>query len=116
MHRYASSLSTNPEYQVNWWCGVPMLLKKNEKDEGVVQRLGLATRYGYIVISPVWCFKGQLQYNYSEVEHAKVLKCYRDALRHFSVDTDGSSSRGIMRGRRSLGILPCRTRTCGLGQ
>ncbi len=53
-----------------------------------MQRLGLATRYGYIVISPVWAAKGQLQYNYSEVEHNRVLKCYRDALRHFSIDTD----------------------------
>lgn len=100
------SLSSNPDVQINWWCGSP--LKVIEK-EGVaesadpsesgpseagepvktkIQRFGQATRKGYIVISPVWASKGQLQYNYSEIEHARVLKCFRDAMRHFSIDTD----------------------------
>jgi pimeloyl-ACP methyl ester carboxylesterase len=82
------SLTSNPDIQVNWWCGSPLLLKDNEQAEAKSQRLGQATRKGYIVISPVWAAKGQLQYNYSEIEHARVLKCYRDALRHFSIDTD----------------------------
>lgn len=82
------SLSSNPEYQINWWCGSPLLLKENEQAEAKSQRLGQATRKGYVVISPVWAAKGQLQYNYSEIEHARVLKCYRDALRHFAIDTD----------------------------
>ncbi len=82
------SLSSNPDVQINWWCGSPLLVKENEQAEGKVQRMGQATHKGYIVISPVWAPKGQLQYNYSEIEHARVLKCFRDALRHFSVDTD----------------------------
>ena len=82
------SLSSNPDVQVNWWCGSALQLKETEQAEARSQRLGQATRKGYIVISPVWATKGQLQYNYSEIEHARVLKCYRDALRHFSVDTD----------------------------
>jgi tetratricopeptide (TPR) repeat protein len=82
------SLSSNPEVQVSWWCGSPLQVKENEAAEAKTQRLGQATRNGYIVISPVWAAKGQLQYNYSEIEHLRVLKCYRDALRHFSIDTD----------------------------
>ena len=82
------SLGTNPDYQVNWWCGTSIKVKANEADEERQERYGQATRNGYIVISPVWAAPGQLQYNYSEIEHARVLKCYRDALRHFSIDTD----------------------------
>ncbi len=82
------SLSSSPEVQINWWCGSPLMVKENEQAEAKIQRMGQATRKGYIVISPVWAPKGQLQYNYSEIEHARVLKCYRDALRHFSIDTD----------------------------
>jgi len=82
------SLSTNPEYQINWWCGTSVLVKETEASEPTKQRFGQATRNGYIVISPAWAARGQLQYNYSEVEHARVLKCYRDALRHFAIDTD----------------------------
>ena len=82
------SLSTNPDYQVNWWCGTSLAVKSNENAVERRERLGQATRNGYIVVSPVWAQQGQLQYNYSEIEHARVLKCYRDALRHFSIDTD----------------------------
>ncbi len=82
------SLSSNPDVQINWWCGSSLQVKEGEQAEAKAQRLGQATRKGYIVISPVWADHGQLQYNYSEIEHARVLKCYRDALRYFSVDTD----------------------------
>lgn len=82
------SLGSNPDVQVNWWCGSPIQTKASEQAEIKVQRFGQATHNGYIVISPVWFTEGQLQYNYSEIEHARVLKCYRDALRHFSIDTD----------------------------
>lgn len=82
------SLSTNPDYQVNWWCGSSIAVKDSEEAEARRERYGQATRNGYIVISPVWADKNQMQYNYSEIEHARVLKCLRDALRHFSIDTD----------------------------
>ncbi len=82
------SLGTNPDYQVNWWCGTSITVKASEEAEERQERYGHATRNGYIVVSPVWATQGQLQYNYSEAEHARVLKCYRDALRHFSIDTD----------------------------
>ena len=82
------SLGSNPDVQVNWWCGSSIDIKESEQAEVKKQRFGQATSNGYIVVSPAWATKGQLQYNYSEIEHARVLKSYRDALRHFSIDTD----------------------------
>lgn len=82
------ALSSNPEIQVNWWSGSPLQVKENEQAEAKIQRMGQASRNGYIVVSPVWAAKGQLQYNYSEIEHLRVLKCFREALRHFAIDTD----------------------------
>ena len=82
------SLGSNPDVQINWWCGSALQVKENEEAEAKVQRMGQATRNGFIVISPDWAAPGQLQYNYSEIEHLRVLKCFRDAVRHFSIDTD----------------------------
>lgn len=67
------------ETQIDWWAGAP---NKNG------QRMGQATRYGYLVIAPEWTTEHQLQYEYSAREHAAVLHSLRDACRRFSVDTD----------------------------
>ncbi len=69
-----------PSDQIQWWAG-PF-------QEQAGQRLGQATRHGYIVIAPSWLRENQRQYEYTGREHAIVLTCLRDACRRFSVDTD----------------------------
>ncbi len=66
--------------QIGWWAG--------DYHEGLQMRRGFAARNAYIVISPTWQRKGQLQYEYSAVEHARVLAALRSCLRRFSIDTD----------------------------
>ncbi len=66
------------ESHINWWCGWPY--------KG--HRYGEATRRGYIVVSPRWMADDQSTYNYTEGEHDRILSCYRDALRRFSIDTN----------------------------
>ncbi len=70
----------SPEQQVDWWAGPTI--------PNAISRQGFAARYGYIVVSPRWMIEGQAQYNYTEVEHARILTSLRDALRRFSIDTD----------------------------
>ena len=71
--------ATTAGQQIDWWAGPR---GKNGA------RLGQATRYGYIVIAPVWTEEHQKQYGYSAHEHAAVLNSLRDACRRFSIDTD----------------------------
>jgi predicted esterase len=68
-----------PQSQIDWWAG-------EKTAEG--QRLGHATRYGYIVLAPAWANEGQTAYTFSAAEQAAVLNTLRDACRHFSIDTD----------------------------
>jgi predicted esterase len=70
---------TTPLQQIDWWAGAA-------GDNG--NRLGQASRFGYIIISVDWAKEGQRQYEYSAREHAAVLASLRDACRRFSVDTD----------------------------
>ena len=72
--------STTPEAQIDWWCG--------RSHPRLPLRTGLAPRHGYIVISPRWARPDQLAYEYSQREHAIVLKTLRDAMRRFSIDSD----------------------------
>ncbi len=71
---------TTPVAQIEWWCGKP------HEQFGI--RSGHASRNGYIVIAPKWTRPGQEAYEYSEIEHAIVLKSLRDAMRRFSIDSD----------------------------
>ncbi|HMO13524.1 MAG TPA: hypothetical protein PKA83_05300 [Pirellulaceae bacterium] len=71
--------NTSPLAQVEWWAG---------KHHSLGLRLGLAARNGYIVIAPSWMHEGQLSYEYTPQEHARVMAAYRSALRRFSIDTD----------------------------
>ncbi|MCR9294027.1 MAG: hypothetical protein NXI32_14980 [bacterium] len=71
-----------PELEINAWCGIYSKLAFS------MARAGYATRYGYIVVSPAWMQAGQTEYQYTEGEHDRVLKAYRDALRKFSIDSD----------------------------
>lgn len=72
----------SPELEVDWWCGM------NLDVSGEQYRFGQATRYGYIVISPEWMTEQQVDYEYTEDEHARILACLRDAFRRFAIDTD----------------------------
>lgn len=80
----------SPELQINWWAG--------NYDAKSQMRHGFASRHGYIVVSPNWIEAQQVQYNYTEGEHAKVLSCFRDALRHLSIDSDRVFVSGHMEG------------------
>ncbi|HEX7378643.1 MAG TPA: peptidase [Pirellulales bacterium] len=70
---------TTPRQQIDWWAGAAA-------ENG--QRVGQASRYGYIIIAPAWAKEGQRDYFYSASEHAAVLNSLRDACRRFSIDTD----------------------------
>ncbi len=72
----------SPELEVDWWCGMNIELTSGK------YRVGQATRYGYIVISPDWMEGKQREYQYTEGEKARILAAFRDALRRFSIDTD----------------------------
>lgn len=70
---------TTPAQQLDWWAGA-------RDSQG--NRLGQATRQGYIVLAVDWCKAGQKQYEFSAREHAAVLSSLRDATRRFAIDTD----------------------------
>ena len=70
-----------PEIEIEYWCGMSL-----PSPDGAL-RLGHATRYGYIVVAPAWSPSGK-PYEYTEGEHDRILTSFRDALRHFSIDTD----------------------------
>jgi hypothetical protein len=69
-----------PEQVLDFWAG-PL-------DEEKGERLGQATRHGYIVIAVDWQQPHQFTYDYSDREHYLVLGALRDACRRFAVDTD----------------------------
>ncbi len=73
-------LGTPRDMAINWWCGAVNPQRQ--------ERTGIATRYGYIVISPKWANDGQLQYQYTGLEHNRVLRSVRDAYRRLSIDTN----------------------------
>ncbi len=70
-----------PEQMIDFWAG-----PSNKQKDG--DRLGQATRHGYIVIAVDWRQPHQYSYEYSAREHDAVLGALRDACRRFSVDTD----------------------------
>jgi predicted esterase len=74
-----NGVGSTPEQQVDWWAGAPT-------DNG--QRLGQASRFGYIVIAVNWLADGQRDYGFTAREHATVLASLRDACRRFSINTD----------------------------
>ncbi|GIW99403.1 MAG: peptidase [Pirellulaceae bacterium] len=72
----------SPQMEIDWWCGIPLPVGD------ATMRVGPATRYGYIVVSPAWMEEKQADYRYTEVEKDRVLTVLRDALRRTSIDTD----------------------------
>lgn len=79
----ASQAHFQANLMIDIWCGAPAKLEQLG-----TQRFGQATRYGYIVICPNWMSDNQRSYQYTEGEKARVLSCYRDALRRTSINTD----------------------------
>mgnify|MGYP001243328488 CR=1 FL=1 len=71
----------SPEQMLDFWAGPA------DKTRGG-ERLGQATRHGYIVIAIDWRQPQQYSYQYSAREHHAALGAVRDACRRFSVDTD----------------------------
>ncbi|MGI8978199.1 MAG: alpha/beta hydrolase-fold protein [Pirellulaceae bacterium] len=71
---------TSPSQQIDWWAG--------SYDEQANNRYGQATRYGYIVVAPLWQKEYQRKYEFSAGEHAAVLNPLRDVFKRFAVDTD----------------------------
>ncbi len=88
-----------PEQLLDYWAGpaanvpIPSREGQGEGAEGDPnrpngERLGQATRHGYIVIAVDWQLPHQLAYDYSAREHHAVLGALRDACRRFAIDTD----------------------------
>ncbi|MBX3421361.1 MAG: hypothetical protein KF752_07365 [Pirellulaceae bacterium] len=77
---------------IDYWCGQTMALEESQA------RFGQATRHGFIIICPKWMSDSQAAYAYTEVEKARVLACYRDALRRCSINTDRAFIAGHFEG------------------
>ena len=54
----------------------------------ISRRLGHAGRQGYIILTPNWTRPGSRRYEYSELEHHRVLSSLRDAMRRVAIDSD----------------------------
>ncbi len=71
---------SSPLGQIDWWSGV--------YSEETKTRRGHASRQGFIVVAPVWSRQRQQVYEYTAVEHQRVLTAMRDAMRRASIDSD----------------------------
>jgi pimeloyl-ACP methyl ester carboxylesterase len=69
------------EQMLDFWAGPANAEKGGE-------RLGQASRYGYITIAVDWQTPHQFTYDYTAREHHVVLGAVRDACRRFAVDSD----------------------------
>ena len=99
--------SVSPKDQLLWWTGT-----FNEK-LGI--HVGLASRHGYIVISPQWTKEHQHKYEFSAREHAAVLNTLRDANRRFSIDTDRVFLSGHSNGGDAVWDIGLAIPICGPG-
>jgi pimeloyl-ACP methyl ester carboxylesterase len=69
-----------PDDQLQWWSGA--------YSQDFKMCVGEASRHGYIIVAPHWAKPKQPQYDYTEDEHAHVLRSLRDAMRRTSIDSD----------------------------
>lgn len=83
-------LGATPEAEIVWWAG------PYNKELGM--RAGQATRRGYVVIAPKWARDGQNKYEYTPIEHERVMAALRDAMRRISIDSDRVFIAGHMAG------------------
>jgi predicted esterase len=75
-----NGVGTSPSQQIDWWAG--------SYDKQANTRYGQASRYGYIVVAPLWQREAQRNYEFSAGEHAAVLNPLREVFKRFAVDTD----------------------------
>ncbi|TWT83941.1 hypothetical protein CA13_54150 [Planctomycetes bacterium CA13] len=73
-------LRGRPVSELDWWAGA--------YNESMQERVGHASRNGFIVIAPLWTRTGQQSYEYTPREHERILISLRDAMRRCSVDSD----------------------------
>ncbi len=73
--------TASPQSQIDWWAG-------NQFSQKLQSRVGYASRYGFIVVAPVWTRPNQRRYEYTPKEHQRVLVCLRDAMRRTAIDSD----------------------------
>ena len=66
-----NSEGSSEESELSWWVG--------DYNETYQRTMGEASRHGYVVIAPRWRRPDQLEYEFTENEHARVLACLRDA-------------------------------------
>ncbi|MEZ6086639.1 MAG: alpha/beta hydrolase [Pirellulaceae bacterium] len=66
------------EQQIAWWAG--------DYNPAMGQRMGPASRQGFVVIAPAWQNDGLSGYRFTPREHYRVLSALRDALRRTSID------------------------------
>ena len=71
---------STPQTQIDWWAGA--------FDPETKIRRGHATRHGFIVVAPIWSRPRQRTYEYTALEHQRVLVAMRDAMRRCSIDSD----------------------------
>ncbi|MEM9828213.1 MAG: alpha/beta hydrolase [Planctomycetota bacterium] len=78
-----------PLTQIQWWCGdIAPGEEAGATDVMRGQRLGQAARYGVIVVAPSWGRPQQRMYEYNAIEHHRVLRAMRHAMRRASIDAD----------------------------
>lgn len=71
---------SDPSGQLDWWAGL------HHRETG--SRRGHGSRQGFIVVAPLWSRPRQRVYEYTPVEHQRVLVALRDAMRRASIDAD----------------------------
>jgi pimeloyl-ACP methyl ester carboxylesterase len=76
-----SDAGVSAEQMIDFWAGRQLATTSGE-------RLGQATRHGYIVLAVNWRQTHQYTYEYTDREHHAVLGAVRDACRRFAIDTD----------------------------
>ena len=69
-----------PLGEIEFWAGL--------YDPNLGLRTGQASRQGYIVVAPKWNRDTQRTYEFTQVEHQRVLMALRDAMRRVSIDSD----------------------------
>ena len=70
----------DPNDQIDWWSGI--------YDSESKARLGHAARNGFVVVAPLWSRDTQRTYEYTPVEHERVLVAMRDSMRRCNIDSD----------------------------
>lgn len=80
--------------EIEWWCGTSMIANDDDPNSSAKStqltgaRLGHASRNGYVVIAVRWARGNQSRYEYTPLEHHRVMASLRHAMRRVSIDSD----------------------------